>query len=352
MAHAPVSRQDAQRRADRIRAFRIELEQLERDGALVLNLDQKRALEQHHDNVLRQLGASFDIDATERQRQVSWGMRIVSTLGALALAAAVVLFFFRIWGLIPVAAQVTVLVAAPLAALLGAEAAARRESSLYFTSLISLVAFAAFILDLNVMGTIFGLTPTPHALLVWSVFALALAYRFRLRLLLAAGVVCAIGYGASLLMVAFGEWWGAWDHRFETVLLVGLAVMFYPERRVPEFAPVYRVVGLAAALIAALFLALNGASFLPLDSSLVEKIYQIGGMLVAAAAIWTGIARQWTAVVNLGAAAFILFLYIRLVEWWWDWMPKFLFFLIVGALSLALLFAFARVRARLKGAGA
>jgi hypothetical protein len=50
--------------------------------------------------------------------------------------------------------------------------------------------------------------------------------------------------------------------------------------------------------------------------------------------------------VNLGSLCFVVFLYIRLNDWWWDWMPKYLFCLILGLLSLGLLALFARIRAR------
>jgi predicted RND superfamily exporter protein len=40
------------------------------------------------------------------------------------------------------------------------------------------------------------------------------------------------------------------------------------------------------------------------------------------------------------------------VDWWWDWMPKYLFFLVIGLISVALLVVFKRLRARLLGAPA
>ena len=51
-------------------------------------------------------------------------------------------------------------------------------------------------------------------------------------------------------------------------------------------------------------------------------------------------------IVTLGAAAFSVFLYLRLIVWWWDWIPHYLFFLIVAMISITLLAAFRRVRAR------
>ena len=51
--------------------------------------------------------------------------------------------------------------------------------------------------------------------------------------------------------------------------------------------------------------------------------------------------------VNLGVAAFIVFLFVRLYAWWWQWMPKYLFFLVLGLIAFGLLLVFRRVRTRL-----
>jgi len=281
-------------------------------------------------------------------------MRIVSTLGGLALCTAVVLFFYRYWGLIPIPAQVTALTTAPLAALAGAGFAARRETTLYFTSLIALVALAAFVFDLHLVGVIFNLNPSPNAFLAWAIFALALAYRYGLRIPLAAGLASALIFFAGTVISWSGAWWEGCTSRPEWFLLAGALVAaapsWIPHRRFPEFAGVYRLVGLLAVYGAILAPSVDGgASYLPFHHETVERLYQFVGLAAAAAAIWIGIRRQWTGTVNLGAAAFVVFLYIRLVEWWWDWMPHYLFFLIIGLISIALLAAFQRVRGRLKG---
>jgi uncharacterized membrane protein len=67
-----------------------------------------------------------------------------------------------------------------------------------------------------------------------------------------------------------------------------------------------------------------------------------------AAAIWLGIARGWTGVVNTASAFFVLFLYFRLYHWLWDLMPKFAFFAVIGAIAIVLVIAFKRVRGRIK----
>ena len=59
-------------------------------------------------------------------------------------------------------------------------------------------------------------------------------------------------------------------------------------------------------------------------------------------------ARQWNGVVNAGSVFFTVFLFCRLYHWWWDWMPKYLFFAVIGALGIGLVAAFKRVRGDLE----
>src|SRR2546426_2009559 len=143
-----MSQAEAQKRADRIRAFREELRTLEAEGVLALPDGQKQSLARHHDETLRRLSQAFDIDTTEAQKQMSWGMRIASFLGALALCASVFLFFYRFWGLLATPAQVAIVIAAPFLAVLGTEMAARREKTLYIAGIVGLVAFGCFVLNL------------------------------------------------------------------------------------------------------------------------------------------------------------------------------------------------------------
>src|SRR6266498_1794372 len=136
-----LNRAQAQERVDRIKAFQEELGYLEREHILVLNDDQRQRLQQHHQEALAELARLFDVDTSATQKQMSMGMRIASFLGALALAASVFFFFYRIWGLISTPAQVLILICAPIVAVLGIELIAKKEKYPYFTSLIGLVAF-------------------------------------------------------------------------------------------------------------------------------------------------------------------------------------------------------------------
>jgi hypothetical protein len=59
-----------------------------------------------------------------------------------------------------------------------------------------------------------------------------------------------------------------------------------------------------------------------------------------------------TSLVNVGALAFIVFLFVRLHAWWWDWMPKYLFCLLLGLIAFGLLLVFRRLRGRILQGGA
>ncbi|MBI1790502.1 MAG: DUF2157 domain-containing protein [Acidobacteria bacterium] len=346
------SQGEAQQRADRIRAFRGELERLEHEQVLVLTSEQRSRLDEHLDATLRRLASRFDIDTTESQKRFSWGMRIVSTLGALALCAAVFLFFYRFWGLLSVPVQVTLVVLLPLAALAAAELAARRETTLYYAALASIVAVGCFVLNLSVLGKIFNATPTQNALLAWGLFALALAYHYGLRLLLIAGLACLLSYLAATLVTWRGVYWFTFGERPENFIAGGLLVWAAPlaisHRRYPDFPPVFRFIGLLVLLGAVLILAESGsASYLRWEDRSVERLYEVVGLALSAGAIWLGIRRSWSGVVNLGASFFAFFLFLRLYRWLWDWIPKYVFFLLIGAVAIGLVALFKRLRARM-----
>jgi uncharacterized membrane protein len=70
-------------------------------------------------------------------------------------------------------------------------------------------------------------------------------------------------------------------------------------------------------------------------------------MGLTAGAVWGGVRRGHEETTYLGAAFFLLFLNCRLADWLWDWLPKYLFFLMVGVISLGLMLVFRRVRQRM-----
>jgi uncharacterized membrane protein len=344
-----LHKEEAQARVDRITAFRRELAQLERENILRLSDDDRRQAAAYHDELLRQLSYQFDVDRTSVQKQMSWGMRIISFLGAAAISAAVFFFFYRFWGLLAVPIQVGILTAGPVLAALGVQAAARKEKTLYFASIIGLVAFATFVLDLSMLGRIFNITPTQNAFLAWALFAFILAYTYGLRILLVAGIISLINYLSATIGTWSGCYWLSFGERPENFIAAGLVlfgVSFIPHRRSYDFPPLYRVFGLLTVFIAILILANWGSiSYLAIEPNTIENLYQGLGFLGAGLAIWLGIYKHWPGVTNLGSTFFAIFLYTKFYDWWWDWMPKYLFFLVLGLVAVLLLLVLKRLRA-------
>ena len=85
-------------------------------------------------------------------------------------------------------------------------------------------------------------------------------------------------------------------------------------------------------------------SYLPWDTTVIEGAYQVLGFVVSAGLIALGLRQQWSDVINTGKAFFVLFLYTKFFDWWWEIMPKYLFFLVIALTSLLLLFVYKRVR--------
>jgi uncharacterized membrane protein len=76
----------------------------------------------------------------------------------------------------------------------------------------------------------------------------------------------------------------------------------------------------------------------------IEGGYELAGFAVSALAIWIGARRQWTDTVNTGITFFVNFLYTKFFDWWWDVMPKYLFFLVLGLAAILILLVLKRLR--------
>jgi uncharacterized membrane protein len=342
-------RTDAQVRADRLGIFLDELANLERQQVLALTPEQRASVESFTERTLQDLTHRYDIDVNSSQKQLSLGMRIVSALGGLALCAAVFLFFYRFWGVIPTMGQVTILVGTPLLGLAAMHFTSRHERTLYFTGLIGLVVFASFVLNLVVLGQLFNRISSPNAFLAWGALALALGYAYGLRLLLAVGLICWLTFFSAAIVSLSGAWWESIYSRPECVLLGGALIVVTSiglrHRKHEAFPGTYRLVGLLAVFLSLLTLWHAGAdSFLPFEPKSIERIYQLIAFIAAAFTIWAGIKHHLSGTVNLGAAFFTICLYLKFVDWWWDWMPKYVFFFVIGAIAIGLLLAFRRVR--------
>ena len=345
----PLTRDQAQQRADDIQAFRREAQRLRSEDAQLLADEPLARIAAHHDRLLTQYRASFDIDHDQQTKRLSLSMRVVSLLGALALAASLLFFFYQFWGLFGEGLQVGVLIGFSLGSLLLTAFLLKSDASGYFAKLAAVLALACFVLNIHMLGQIFNITPSDNALLCWAVYALLLAYACQARLLLAAGLLCLLAYSGTRLSEWCGWLWLEAAERPEHFLPGGVLLFLWPallpQARFSGFAATYRSVGLLALLVPMLVLANWGrGSYLPFEYASIEKTYQLLGFATSALFIWLGIRRDWAEVALLGQLSFLLFLFIKMVDWWWDLLPKYLFFFILGLTAILALLVLGRLR--------
>jgi uncharacterized membrane protein len=87
-----------------------------------------------------------------------------------------------------------------------------------------------------------------------------------------------------------------------------------------------------------------GLSVFPWGETTVKALYQLCGFAASSVAIAIGSRRDWPEMTNIGAGGFVVFLYTKFYQWWWDWMPTYLFFFIVGVIAIAIIVLLQRVR--------
>ena len=343
------NKQKAQQRADQVQAFYDEVKLLEADEVLQLNQDQRQSIAHYHEGLLKSLTEKFDIDTSTRQKQLSTGMKIASFIGALALAASVFFLFYQFWGYFSTPVQVSILISAPLLTLFVTYWVSQREATGYFAKLLSMVSFACFVLNVGMLGQIFNITPSENALLVWAGFGFLLAYAFDVRLLLAMGILSLAGFIAARTGSWSGMYWLSFGERPENFFIPALLIFSVPlwmkQQHYSGFAPIYRVFGCLLLLFPMLVLSNWGeGSYLFWDAAVIEGSYQLLGFIISAVLVALGIRQHWPDVINTGNAFFVLFLYTKMFDWWWEIMPRYLFFLVIALSSLLLLFVYKRIR--------
>lgn len=346
-----LSKFEAQKRADQVKSFQDELALLESDGVLSLNNEQTQSINTYHQDLLNQYSNDFDIDQDQREKQLSLGMRIASFLGALALAASVFLLFYQFWGNLSTTSQIVILVTGTLATFVATLLVAEKEKTGYFAKLVSLVSFACFVLNISMLGQIFNITPSDNAFIVWGAFAFLLAYTCDIRLLQAAGILCVIAFVSAQVGTWSGMYWLSFGERPENFFPVAILLFLFPyfvnHDRYWGFAPVYRAFGLLCLFLPILVLSNYGRiSYLAWDTDVIEGFYQLAGFVLSAAAVWWGIRKHWKDTVNIGNTFFVIFLFTKLFDWWWEIMPKYLFFFVIGVIAVLFLLIFKRLRAK------
>ncbi len=336
-------------RREAIDAFDEELARLEAEGVLVLGQTERERVTAHH-AALRAISSDGGDPDTPTVRRLSAGMRIATLLGAFALSAAYALFIDANWAALSLGAQLPLVVGPPIVLAVLTGVAARREPSRYVASVVATVAVIAFAVNLIVVGSLFNLPESRHAFLTVGLFAMALAYGYRLALVLVLGIVGVGLWGWSLASIPTGAWWSTAFEQLEPLAVIGLVTIVLSRRLAGSapFADEYRVMG-ALALAGALLIlgqTANASYFHGADGRVVEGVYQLVGAITFAVMITVGLRRDWPEVVRVGTGAAFIFLVMRLVDWFWDWIPKWLFFLVIGAVAMGVVLLLRRFRVR------
>lgn len=345
------SKLDAQNRVDQVRAFQSELSHLADSDVLNLDDAQNTRLQSYHAQLLTSLQQSFDIDLNSDEKQLTLGMKIASFVGAVGLAASLFFLFYQFWDKFSVISQVAILVATPVVGLIATYLISNKETTGYYTKLMALVTLSGFVLNLVMLGSIYNLTPSPNAFLVWAVLAFLLAYATDTRLLLAAGILSIAFFISARVGVWGGLYWLNLGERPENFFVAALILFWVPvisHARYSGFDSIYRVLAMVLFFIPVLVLSHWGSgSYLNFDRDVIEGTYQFLGFLFSGLLIWLGIKRGWSDVINTGNVFFVIFLYTKMFDWWWEIMPKYVFFLLVGLLAILLLTIFKRLKTTL-----
>lgn len=342
------SKQTAQQRADQIRSFQAELEIIENEQILLLDAEQRIAVDSYHQKLLTNLSSSFDVDTNKQEKQLSLGMKIASFLAALGLAASIFFLFFQFWGGFSTTLQVVILIAIPFVLLSLTTYLNTLELTSYYVKIAALLSLTSFILNLAMLGQIFNITPSPNALFIWAAFAVFLAYATDTRLLLGVGIIAF----ATFLSAKFGAWnglyWINFGERPENFLPAALMlflVSFLPHTKFSGFGSIYRVFAMILFFLPVLILSNWGViSYIEMEKESIEMLYQLLGFGFSALAIYIGIRKRLNEVTNTGNVFFVIFLYTKFFDWWWEVMPKYLFFLLIGLSAVLILMILKRFR--------
>lgn len=339
----------AQQRADRIAAFRAELAALESGGVAVLDPELGRRIRAHHDATLAALTAQGEIDLTRGEARLSTGMRIASVLGAAALSAAWGFFVTAMWSDLGRPGRLALVTLPPLLLAFGTAWAARRERSGYVASIVATVAIIALGVNLTALGALYDLADSRTWLLVVGSFALALAYGYGLLLPLLIGILAVGGWLWSLVAIPQGIWWDGAFARYEPMALLGAAAIVMPmvvRRGPPSFGTAWRSCGAVALMFALLILGEERSMtmFQVASPKLVLGVYQALGGIAFVTLVWQGLRRDQVELVRIGTTGLSLLLFLRAKDWFWELLPKWLFFLLIGAIAFGALLLLRRLK--------
>jgi len=259
-----------------------------------------------------------------------------------------IFLFLQFWGNFEEITQVIILILTPTILFFLTIYLSKQQNRDYYTKISGLLTFVAFVLNLSMIGQIFNIAASPDAFLIWSTFAFLLAYALNARLLLGIGII----FFSFFLSAKVGVWGGAYwinfsnhPENFFPVALTLFLLSFINHSKYSNFDVVYRYFAMFLLFLPVLTLSNYGViSYIKMDKSLIEGFYQLVGFGFSAFAIYIGIKKGLSEVTNMGNVFFVIFLYTKFYNWWWGWMPKYIFFLLIGLSAVFILMLLKRIR--------
>jgi uncharacterized membrane protein len=192
---------------------------------------------------------------------------------------------------------------------------------------------------------------TPAVLWAGALFGLALSLAYGFRVILAAALFTVTVAVPASVFQASGVPWNQLVVRPEIQILTAFALTLLTPRLAQidrGFAPAARLVGFGVGLAGLLVLSVDGdLSMLPMSARVAEGFYQAVMFVATLAVLGIAIRRNWRETVMLAALALTLFLLTRFMDWLWEALPRYLFFLFLAAMAFAWLLVLRRIRARL-----
>ena len=336
-------------RARQVLTWREEEAALAREGVVRADDPTLTAIRAHHDALLAGFASAGNVDLTREEERLSAGMRLATMLGAAALSIAWAMLASSLWQGLGPAAKLAMVWVPALALLPATGVAALREPSGYIANIVGTVGTIAMAMAGFATFDMHGMDSPRIPFLLFGAYGLFVAYRYRLVLPLLVAIVGAGAFVWSLEAMLLRSPVNDTFEHLEPLILVGLGAYLVGATRrgdPPAFSLVWRLAGIVAMVFPLLLLGLttDGSWFGRGHTS--ELIYQLVGLLAFVAMVWLGLRRDDVILARGGATALVLFLFFRMVDWFWEAIPDWLFFLLMGGLAFGVLLVLRAVRER------
>ncbi len=272
---------------------------------------------------------------------------VLSVLGAISLAAGIVILFVDYWELIPRAAKAALLVAT-FAGLSWAGMHLRYRAGYprtgYALILVGLIVSGA---SLWLIARLYDIQSHPAGfwLFCWLVW-LSAGYVFRFQLVTAIGLLALFQWLGLGMGYFDGTYWVAFDEPrtflFYALLVMGIGFAHQYRHMADQVYPYFLVSSLVL-LTATLVL-----SFEHWNTYGAEHLFYIGLLAFESVVLILGAIRyESRTALNLGVVFFLVNAYTRYFEYLWGLMPKSLAFIATGAFLIATAVFFERRRKQL-----